>query len=82
MVYIGATGKKLWKLVRQANSTGTAVARIRSDLYKYVYAFRRIFLYVCDNFDDAEHACIELAWLHEYIRILCTNLSTRLCSVT
>lgn len=37
-VYIGATGKKLWKLVRQANSTGKAVARIRSDPYKYVYA--------------------------------------------
>lgn len=37
---IGATGKKLWKLVRQANSTGTTVARItpsRSNPYKYVY---------------------------------------------
>lgn len=46
-VYIGATGKKLWKLVRQANSTGKVVARIRNDPYKYVYAFRRIFLHVC-----------------------------------
>lgn len=54
-VYIGATGKKLWKLVRQANSTGKAVARIRNDPYKYVYAFRRISLHMCYNFGNAEH---------------------------
>lgn len=58
MVYIGATGKKLWKLVRQANSTGTAAARItrpRSDPYKYVYAVKCNFLHVYDNFGNAKH---------------------------